>query len=207
MSELNSCFSEKMEYLYKDIVASLVNLPMDQRGFLFGYEDELDMDWVIGMANYITLEYIKYAFDNADPEYSLRHFRQGENDTDDERMRQSRIMDYVLRYKQREVERSGIALPSGHKFAAVSMDTIEKKLQGHRLTELNYFEHQNIHDVELIKAIVEKRICSSKKISNSRFQEMFSQYDDLIESMITKSQNSDQELVFYAIAYFTLEWH
>ena len=201
-----SCFSEKMNYLFMDIIASLGRLPVEQRGFLFGFEDEIDMDWVLNMACYITMEYIKYCFDCADPEYSLRHFRK-ENDTDDERMRQSRIMEYVLKYKKREIDQLCVELPPEHKFSNVSMDTIGKKLKGYRLTEMNYFEHQNIHDLELIKAIVENRIDNAKKISNTRFHEIISQYDDFIEDMIGKSKNSDRDMVFYSIAYFTLEWH
>ena len=90
-----------MEYLFLGIVASLGQLPVEQRAFLFGPPDEVDMEWVFRTACYITMEYIKYAFDYDDPEYSLRHFRKGENDTDDERMRQSRITEYVLKYKKK----------------------------------------------------------------------------------------------------------
>lgn len=206
MQKFSSHFTNKMDYLFRDIIASLGHLPMEQRGFLFGYEDEEDMDWVLAMAGYITMEYIKYSFDYADPVYSLRHFRK-ENDTDDERMLQSRITKYVLKYKKREIDLSGCELPPGHKFADVSMDAIGKKIKGHRLTEMNYFEHQNIHNLELIKSIVENRIGSAKKVSNTRFQDIFSQYDDFIEDMIIKSKNSDFDMVFYSIAFFTFEWH
>ena len=136
----------------------------------------------------------------------MRHFRK-DNDADDERMLQSRTMKYVLKYKEREIELSGEELPPGHKFADVSMDAIGKKIKGHRLTEMNYFEHQNIHDLEYIKAIVENRIGYAKKVSNTRFQDIISQYDDFIEDIIKKSNNSDSEMVFYSIVFFTLEWH
>ena len=198
-------FTDKMEYLFTDIVASLGQLPLDQRGYLFG--DEEDMRGVLMMACYITLEYIKYAFDYDDPTYSLRHFLEEQNASDDERMRQKRILDYVLKYKKREIELQGIDLPADHKFADLSMDTIEKKLKGYRLTEMNFFEHQNIHDLELIKAIVQNRIVSPKKISNERFQEMFEQYDSFVEDLIDKSKRSDKDMVFYSIALFTFEWH
>lgn len=201
-----SCLSEKMNYLFMDIIGSLGRLPVEQRGFLFGFEDDVDMDWVHNMACYITMEYIKYSFDYNDPEYSLRHFRK-ENDTDDERMRQSRIMEYVLKYKKREIDLWGGELPPEHKYANVSMDTIDKKLKGYRLTEMNYFEHQNIHDLDIIKSIVENRIGNTKKVSNTRFHEIISQYDDYVEDMIGKSKKSDLDMVFYSIALFTFEWH
>lgn len=99
MQKISSHFTDRMDYLFRDIIASLGHLPTEQRGFLFGYEDEVDMEWVLGMAGYIIMEYIKYSYDYADPEYSLRHFRK-KHDTDDERMLQSRIMKYVLKYKK-----------------------------------------------------------------------------------------------------------
>ena len=41
MQKLSSHFTDKMDYLFKDIVDSLGHLPMEQRSFLFGYEDEV----------------------------------------------------------------------------------------------------------------------------------------------------------------------
>ncbi len=197
--------TEKMQMLYMDIIASLGQLPLEVRGYIFGFDGEEDMDWVLGVAGYIVVEYIKYSFDYDDPEYPLRHFL--ENADDSERMLQSRIMQYVMKYKKQEIESKGGHLPLDHKFADMDMGSIEKKLKGHRLTEMNFFEHQNIHDLELIKSIVERRIVSAKKVSNEHFQEMFESYDELIESLIERSKKSDEDMVFASLALFTLEWH
>lgn len=197
--------TEKMQKLYMDIIASLGQLQPDQKIYIFGTDEELDMDYVIAVANYITLEFIKYSYDYNDPEYSLRHFL---NDSDDsERMLQSRIVQYVMKYKKKEIEDNGPGIFPDHKFTNTDMTTIEQKLNGYRITEMNYFEHQNIHDLEIIKAIVEKRIGSSKKVSNSRFKEMFEQYDKMIEDLINHSQESDHDMVFSSLAMFTIEWH
>lgn len=195
----------KMKMLYMDVIASLGQLPLEQRGYIFGFDGEEDYKWITGVAEYIIFEYIKYSFDYDDPEYPLNHFVEQENDCD--RMLQSRIMQYVVKHKNREIVDKNVILSPEHKFANTEMDTIEKKLRGHRLTEMNYFEHQNIHDLEVIKSIVERRIVSSKKISNDRFMEMFEQYDEFIESLIERSKNSDEDMVFASIALFTLEWH
>ena len=40
-------------------------------------------------------------------------------------------MKYVLKYKKREIDLSGVELPPEHKFADVSMDDIGKKIKGH----------------------------------------------------------------------------
>jgi len=63
MKKLFPCFTDKMDYLFKDIVASLGQLPFEQRSFLFDGEDDTDMEWVLSIAGYITMEYIKYSFD------------------------------------------------------------------------------------------------------------------------------------------------
>lgn len=198
--------TEKMDMLLRDIIAALGQLPLEQRGYIFGFEDEEDMEWVIGVANYIALEFIKYSYDHDDAEYPLRHFLENVND-DSERMAQSRIMQYVLKYKKRELELKGVDIPADHKFADTEMDAIDKKLKGYRLTEMNFFEQQNIHDLDLIKAIVERRIVSSKKVSNDRFKEMFEKYDEFVESLIERSKKSDEDMVFASLALFTFEWH
>lgn len=198
--------TEKMQSVYTDIIASLGQLPMGRKEYLFGADEE-DLELVIAVANCITLEFIKYSYDYNDPEYSLRHFLTRADADDSERMLQSRTVQYVLKYKRKEIQENPSAIPPNHKFADNGMDTMSKKLKGYRFTEMNYFEHQKIHDLEIIKAIVEKRIVSSKKVSNQRFVEMFEQYDEMIEDLIVRSSTSDQEMVFCSLAFFNIEWH
>lgn len=206
MDDPFSLMTEKMQMLYMDIVSSLGQLPTEQREFIFGLEGEEDMAWVSAVAGNIALEFIKYSYDYDDPEYSIRHFLENPDD-DSERMTQTRIMQYVLKYKKQEIERRNIDIDPNHKFADTNMNAIDKKLKGHRLTEMNFFEHQNIHNLDVIKAIVERRIVSSKKISNKRFQDMFEQYDEFVEVLIERSKKSDEDMVFASIAFFTFEWH
>ena len=54
-----------MKMLQMDVIGALGNLPEEQRCFLFGnpgYDE--GMAWVLTVANYIVLEFIKYSFDN-----------------------------------------------------------------------------------------------------------------------------------------------
>ena len=194
-----------MRRLYLDIIGSLGTLPPKQKGYIFGYPGKEYFGFVHYVAAYITLEFIKYSFDKSDPEYPLRHFL--EEKTDDERMLQSRIMKYVLKYKKEEIERLGITLPEGHKYSQIEMDTIEKRLAGYRLTEMNFFEHQNIHDLEIVKSIVERRIMHAKKVPNAHFKEVFEQYDVFVSSLKSRAAKSDRDMVFASLALFTLEWH
>ena len=188
-----------------DIIASLGQLPEEKKIYFFDDCGEPDMFWVNIIARCITVEFIKYSYDSQDPVYSLRHFL-GDAD-DSERMLQSRIMQYVLKYKKKELSENNVVITENHKYANLEMDSIGQKLKGHRLTAMNYFEHQNIHDLELIKSIVEKRIGSVKKVSNTRFIDIFEQYDKMIESLIERSKKSDEDMVFASLAMFTFEWH
>ncbi len=97
-----SVLTEKMQMLYLDIVASLGQLPEEQKGYIFGYEGEEDYDWIHAVASYIALEFIKYSYDYEDPQYPLRHFLRDAED-DSERMQQQRIMQYVLKHKKTEI--------------------------------------------------------------------------------------------------------
>ena len=72
--------TDKMLWLYGDIIASLGQLPLDIRGYIFGFDGEEDMMWINGVAQYITLEFIKYSYDSTAPVYSLRHFMNNIND-------------------------------------------------------------------------------------------------------------------------------
>ena len=198
--------TEKMEMLLTDIIGMLGQLPPEQKGYVVGLGDELDIEWVHGVACFIALEFVKYSYDYSDPEYSLRHFLTDVNNESD-RMLQTRIMKYVLYHKDKEITMKGGSIHDRRKYADTDMGSITKRLKGHHITEMNYFEHQNIHNLEIIKAIVERRIVSAKKISNERFQEMLEQYDRFVESLQKQSQKSDKDMVFASLALFTFEWH
>ncbi len=198
--------TENMQKFLMDIVVSLGQLPIEQKGYIFGYEGEEDFDLIHAVACYIALEYIKYSYDFTDPQYSLRTFLKDPDD-DSERMRQQRIMQYVMRYKKREIDIKGVESALNDRFANINMAHIGNRIKGYRITSMNYFEHQNIHNLEIIKAIVEKRIVSSKKVSNTRFQEIFEQYDGFVKSLIERSKLSDKDMVFASLALFTFEWH
>ncbi len=139
--------------------------------------------------------------------HSLRHFLKESDADDSDKMLQSRTVQYVLKYKKRQLEKSGVNLPANHKYANIEMNTMSQKLNGYRFTEMNYYEHQNVHDLEIVKAIVERRICSTKKIPNQRFLEMFEQYDEMVRELIDRSLRSDYDMVFSSLAFFTFEWH
>ncbi len=50
--------TEKMQMLYTDIVGSIGQLPPGKKVYIFGDDNNADIEWVIAVANYITLEFI-----------------------------------------------------------------------------------------------------------------------------------------------------
>ena len=71
------------------------NFLTKRRLFIFGEDDDPDMHLVVSLAQYISLEYIKYAYVFSDKEYPLRHFLENPMD-DSERMLQSRVLREIL---------------------------------------------------------------------------------------------------------------
>ncbi len=80
------------------------------------------------------------------------------------------------------------------------------KLQGHNITPMQYFELNTLANHPLLKAIVNKRICDVKKISNATFLEYMQDYDKLVSLLLKKLDGSDEDVIFGTIALFTLEW-
>ena len=75
----------------------------------------------------------------------------------------------------------------------------------YQLSEFAYWELRNIHDMGLVKAIVERRIGSSKKVTVDRFLEMTKQYDDVIKSYKEKFLKTPEDTVFSSMVLFTLQ--
>lgn len=152
----------------------------------------------------IILSTLKQAYDLTEPKYSLRENRG--TDADDLRMRDSRNMAYAQHYRSlqyNELKTSlGIELP---KLLPADTQTMSGKLQGHHINRMQYYE-LNTLATPLLKAIVNKRICDVKKVSNTVFLEYFRDYDELISQLIAKLDGSDEDVIFSTIALFTLEW-
>lgn len=73
------------------------------------------------------------------------------------------------------------------------------------MSEFQYWEAQNIHSMALVKAIVEKRIGSSKKISDTRFTEIASQFDNTLQKFKDEFGSTPEKTVFSSLVLFTLE--
>lgn len=153
----------------------------------------------------ILLEIIKDAYHEAGKKKSLRENRG--SDADDLRMRDSRWMSYAQHYRtlqyQNVMDRTNISIPE---LLPDDVSTMEGKLEGHKITEMQYFEINTMADIPILKAIINKRICDVKKISNDEFIQGMEEYDKLVAHLIDLLDGDDEDVLFGTIALFTLEW-
>lgn len=99
------------------------------------------------LVDQVILECIKKAFDATEEKHSLRYYFKinGDESKDDVRMRFSRLMAIVNDAKKKELEylkSFGIDLDSEE--ILKNMDSISDKLDGYELTEMNFFEINNV---------------------------------------------------------------
>lgn len=141
----------RLDYFFSD--RSLYNLSP------FNIEDLRDC---------ILLEIIKDAYYEAGKKQSLRANRG--SDADDLRMRDSRWMAYAQHYRTLQYEHvkenTDIEIPE---LLPDDVEFMPGKLEGHKITEIQYFELNTMADIPILKSIINKRICDVKKISNDEF--------------------------------------
>ena len=153
----------------------------------------------------ILLEIIKDAYDEAEKKQSIRANRG--SDADDLRMRDSRSMKYAQHYRSLQYEH--ILETTGAEVKELLPDdvsTMDGKLDGHKISGMQYFELNTISDIPLLKAIVNKRICDVKSISNDVFIAYMDEYQKFIDGLIGMLDGDDEDVIFATIALFTLEW-
>lgn len=158
-----------------------------------------------GFRDCFIMEMIKDAYHETAPRQSLRSLRG--KDTDDARMRDSRITKYAQHYRALQFEH--IKSTIGREVPELLPDDVRSmtgRLEGYHFTEMQYFELNTLVDYPLFKAIVNKRICDVKKVSNNAFREFMADYESLTQGLLKKLGGSDEDVIFATIALFTLEW-
>ena len=118
----------------------------------------------------------------------------------------TRLLKYCQKYRDQEYDefkRKGVDI---EELKAKSMQTMDEKKEGYSITPMQYFEMTNIHDMTALKAFVENRLSDVKKVSNTSFKEMLEDYDRNVEEWKEKRLESDYNMVFYSLAFFTIDW-
>lgn len=153
----------------------------------------------------IIMFIIKDAYAESERKKSLRANRGTDSDAD--RMRDSRNIAYAQHYRNLQYER--VKEEIGEQISELLPDDIssmEDKIVGHKLTEMQYFELNTMADHPLLKTIISKRICDVKKVPNNTFVVYMDDYDQLVSELIDKLDGNDADVIFATIALFTLEW-
>ena len=86
------------------------------------------------------------------------------------------------------------------------MSDMKVKLEGYKLTEINFFELTTILEHEFAKAFTELRLIDSKKVSNAKFKNIIAQYDSVVCMLNGRWVKTDEDTVFTSLAAFILEW-
>lgn len=134
-----------------------------------------------------------------------------------------RIMKYVRYYKEnlRLELTSKLSSDSIEQLNLINMEFVENRLKGYNLNSFKFIQLVNIQRYQLLKCIIDKRICSSKKISNSKFIDFHNElekyyfdlkcdgvdYEDIFKNMIHlyEIEKSYSTEVIYKIASIICE--
>lgn len=195
--------TENMERMrYEVFRAIFINFPTEYLDAVFVGPITMEL-----LVDEILVEFIKYAFDNSLEPHPLRYYiPYGVDENTDERMRYSRMLAYCQKYRSIEYEEIGHLDKKFEVLKGKNMESMDDKKSGHELTPMQFFELSTIHDMAVMKAFVEKRLSDVKKVSNTVFSNMMEEYDKYVETWRQKAQGTDYDMVFYSLAYFTVEW-
>lgn len=200
--------TDNMVLMWKDLMGTML-YGMDQDLVKFVFYSECSQVSLESFIEHMMLEFCKYTYFKKTPKHPLRYYMPYDASDNTDRMTYTRTMKYAQKFKDRNysiLEKLSDNPESYAELKPKPMDSISARKEGYELSEMDIFENDTIHRLELIKAIAENRIYSSKKVPNSRFIEMFLAYDEWVKKLITRSLKGNEDLVFASIAFFTFEW-
>lgn len=200
--------TDNMISMWKDMFTALFNA-LDQPLVYTAFFGECAVNSAESFIEHMLFEFCKNAYYKNAPQYPLRHYLPNYDQNPADRMMYSRVMKYMQKYKDLNysvIQKISSDPQAGEKFKAQPMDTIDARIDGYKLSEMDFFEISTVHYMELVKSIVECRIYSAKKVSNQHFVELFEDYDNWVEKLIERSKKSDEDMIFSTIAFFTFEW-
>lgn len=86
-----------------------------------------------------------------------------------------------------------------------SLEKKSNRFPEHSFTSFEYWEQKNIHDLALVKAIVERRLPSSNKIPREKFIAISDEYDASVNAMKENFGKDADSTVFRSLQFFTLQ--
>ncbi len=197
--------NDKMHTIAKTIEEVIIHtLPVEYQLFLF--EGKITLGDIVGQ---VLVECCKYAYDNTAEKHSLNYYLKNIEASieieDSERMVRKRTMDYIQERRTIQYDAflsKGVTLDG---LKAPNMKNIEDRLTGYKINAFQFWEINNVHDMQLVKAIVERRI-SKKNFSNDMFIECATEYDSIFIKSSKVWNSSDENFLLDFLTLFTLEW-
>lgn len=157
----------------------------------------------------MIMEMIRYAYDKKGKKESLRShlMKNGMGNDDSKKAAYGRIREYAQKYRDKEAERRKELLgeaPEG--LEGLSMETIKDKLSGYEFNAMQFFELTQLQEIRIFKSFVEHRLEDTNKVSNTKFKELFEEYEDFVDSLRITEDMSDEDVVFNSLAYWVIQW-
>lgn len=159
------------------------------------------------MIDHIIYEGIKCAYDDYAEKKSVRqHLIDNGMDTDSERRKFSRALQYAQHYRDLQYEEMLHTMAvKEERLQGKDMTSFEKRKEGHEINAMHFVELCNMRDIPILNKIIGKQIQSTKKVSNTKFMEMVDEYEKYIDKL-ENEMDSDEKILFNTELYFTLEW-
>lgn len=200
--------TDNMILMWKDLMAAMFTC-MDKELLDYVFTAGYPVITPESLIEHMLLEFCKYSYHKKAPKHPLRFYLPYDGTDNTERMVYSRTMKYTQRFKDMNYAVMESLSDDPDEYSELKgkpMDTMANRKEGYELSEMDFFEASTIHDLELVKAISENRIYSSKKVGNEKFVELFESYDKWVQELADRSKKSDEDMIFASIAFFTFEW-
>lgn len=155
----------------------------------------------------ILIECSRYAYLINVEKHSLKYYIEKDGlELEPARKRLKRIIDYINTYKiiENRMYSDNINIELLNSYTK-PIKKEKNHYPSYELSDFQYWELKNIYTMDLVKAIIEKRIGSSKKIPEKRFIKMADQYDCVINDFRDEYNKLSDRIVFSSLAMFTLE--
>ena len=148
----------------------------------------------------------RYAYLKTAEKHPLKYYIDHDNlELELARKENKRVFDYVN--EKYHLESVHLMRTLGDNFPRPEINLTKKpgRYPEYELSAFQYWESRNIHDMNLVKAIIERRIPSSKKVSVDRFIKFSEEYDYAVKAQKDKFGASAEETVFSSLQFFTLQ--
>lgn len=148
----------------------------------------------------------RYAYLTTAEKHPLKYYIDQDNlDLELARKELKRVFDYVN--EKFHLESIRLMQTLGDSFPRPEMNLTKKpgRYPEYEFSAFQYWEGRNIHDMGLVKAIIERRIPSSKKVSVDRFLEFSDDYDNAVKAQKELFGTSAENTVFSSLQFFTLQ--